>query len=235
VNHNFKEYRNYSLTALGLGGAKQRQGEIVTTKDPNETVHEYVRDNMGRVRHDCIIAFGTGVDETVKRISTAYEPKRPSLVAQITSHDHAEPGQGTVLNDVARKYDAFWQQTQDTQAHDGPADGSTPKVEYAYADGSSGNSARRQTMTYPNGRQINLGYGAADSIEDLFSLVKTVGIEGEGERIAYTRVGLGRFVEITYQQPAVRMSMIRPDGGSEGEHCLANAAVLGRKTTKQRR
>jgi hypothetical protein len=43
------------------------------------------------------------------------------------------------------------------------------------ADASSGNPTRRLTVSYPNGRQINLGCGAADNIEDLFSLVKTVG------------------------------------------------------------
>ncbi|MEX2581172.1 MAG: RHS repeat-associated core domain-containing protein [Verrucomicrobiales bacterium] len=65
---------------------------------------------------------------------------------------------------------------------------------------------------------MDLGYGAAGSIEDLISLVKTVGIEGEtGDQITYTRVGLGRFVEIAYPQPDVRMSMMAPDGGDEGD------------------
>ena len=73
-------------------------------------------------------------------------------------------------------------------------------------------------MTYPNGRVVNLGYGANDSIEDLFSLVKSVAIQGEsGNKVDYTRVGLGRFVEIAFPQPGVRMSMIRPGGGSEGD------------------
>jgi len=80
------------------------------------------------------------------------------------------------------------------------------------------NTAKRASMTYPNGRLVNLGYGASDSIEDLFSLVKSVAIQGEsGNKVAYARVGLGRFVEIAYPQPGVRMSMIRPGGGSEGD------------------
>ena len=82
----------------------------------------------------------------------------------------------------------------------------------------SGNTARRTSTTYPNGRQVDLDYGAAGSIEDSFSLVKSVAIAGEtGDKVAYTRVGLGRFVEIAYPQPGVRMSMLRPGGGSEGD------------------
>ena len=80
------------------------------------------------------------------------------------------------------------------------------------------NTARRTSITYPNGRVVNLGYGETDSIDDLFSLVKSAAISGEGGNKAdYTRAGLGRFVKIAYPQPAVELSMIRPGGGSEGD------------------
>ena len=41
------------------------------------------------------------------------------------------------------------------------------------------NTARRTSLTYPNGRVVNLGYGSSDSIDDLFSLVKSAAISGE--------------------------------------------------------
>jgi RHS repeat-associated protein len=82
----------------------------------------------------------------------------------------------------------------------------------------SGNTARMQSTTYPDGRQVNLGYGASDSIDDLFSLVQSVAISGEsGNKVEYTRVGLGRFVKISYPQPGVEMCMLRPGGGSDGD------------------
>jgi len=110
----------------------------------------------------------------------------------------------------------------------------------------SENTARRTSITYPNGRVVNLGYGATDSVDDLFSLVKSVAISGEsGNKVDYTRVGLARFVKIAYPQPGVekrrgtgavldgapaepegrgpqagcpsQMSMIRPDGSSVGD------------------
>ena len=73
-------------------------------------------------------------------------------------------------------------------------------------------------MTYPNGRVVNLAYGVNDSIDDLFSLVKSVAISGEsGNKVEYSRAGLGRFEKIAYPQPNVEMSMLRPSGGSEGD------------------
>jgi len=80
------------------------------------------------------------------------------------------------------------------------------------------NTARRTSVTYPNGRVVNLGYGATGSTDDLFSLVKSATISGEsGNKVEYTRAGLGRYVKITYPQPGVEMSVIRPGGGSEGD------------------
>ena len=80
------------------------------------------------------------------------------------------------------------------------------------------NTSRRTSLTYPNGRVVNLGYGSSDSIDDLFSLVKSAAISGEsGNKVEYARVGLGRYVKIAYPQPAVEMSMIRPGGGSMGD------------------
>ncbi|MGA1465059.1 MAG: hypothetical protein ACO363_04900, partial [Balneolaceae bacterium] len=80
------------------------------------------------------------------------------------------------------------------------------------------NTARRQSVTYPNGRVVSLGYGSTGSTDDLFSLVKSAAIAGEsGNKVEYTRAGLARFVKIAYPQPGVEMSMLRPGGGSEGD------------------
>ena len=80
------------------------------------------------------------------------------------------------------------------------------------------NTSRRTSLSYPNGRVVNLGYGSTGSIDDLFSLVKSAAISGEsGNKVEYTRAGLGRYVKIAYPQPGVEMSMIRPGGGSDGD------------------
>jgi YD repeat-containing protein len=138
-----------------------RQGEVVTTKDPNEsrrladaeidsaernpkgkpaerrrvsqTVHTYDRDKLGRLLHDRITAFGTGIDQTVKRISITYEVKR-LLTAKVGSYSHATPGSGSILNEVSYAYDGLGQMTKDRQSHSGAVvPGTTPEVSYAYA------------------------------------------------------------------------------------------------------
>lgn len=110
-----------------------RQGEVVTTKDPNETVHEYLRDKMGRILHDRITAFGAGIDQTVKRISITYEAKR-LLTSKVSSYGDATPGSGSIINEVSYAYDGLGQMTKDRQSHSGEVvPGSTPEVSYAYA------------------------------------------------------------------------------------------------------
>ncbi len=53
--------------------------------NPNETVHEYAYDGLGRQIEDAVTAFGSGIDEAVKRITTTYEAR--GMVATVTSHD----------------------------------------------------------------------------------------------------------------------------------------------------
>jgi hypothetical protein len=60
----------------------------------------------------------------------------------------------------------FAQLTESYQAHGGTVNtGTTPQVQYSYADGSS-NTIRITGMTYPNGRNVVDDYGAAGSMND---------------------------------------------------------------------
>jgi hypothetical protein len=125
-------------------------------EDPNGTVHAYGLDKLGRLVHDRVTAFAAHVDDLVKRISLAYDHR--GLLATVGSYNHATVGSGTLLNEVGRVYDSFGQMTKDRQAHGGAVvPGTTPEVGYAYANGASGNTARRTSMTYPNGRVLERG------------------------------------------------------------------------------
>jgi len=58
---------------------------------------------------------------------------------------------------------------QSYQAHGGEVNtGTTPQVQYSYADGSS-NTIRITGMTYPNGRNVVDDASAADSMNDVAS------------------------------------------------------------------
>ena len=60
----------------------------------------------------------------------------------------------------------FAQLTQSYQAHGGTVNtGTTPQVQYSYADGSS-NTIRITGMTYPNGRNVVDDYDAECSMNE---------------------------------------------------------------------
>ena len=88
-------------------------------------------------------------------------------------------GNDGVVNDVLRQYNAFSQLSTEYQEHSGPVNEATsPKVQYAYADGSA-NTIRPTAIWYLNGRQLNLGYGAARGINDALGRVASL-IDADG-------------------------------------------------------
>ena len=70
----------------------------------------------------------------------------------------------------------FSQRTADQQEHSGAVVGSTLEVGYSYEDGSRANTTRRKAMTYPDGRQLDYGYGANTGTDDRLSRVATTSI-----------------------------------------------------------
>jgi RHS repeat-associated protein len=198
----------YQRTEYGYN----RQGNLVTKKDPNETVHEYAYDGLGRQIEDAVTAFGTGIDEAVKRITTTYEAR--GMVATVTSHDALSGG--SVLNEVAYAYDDFGQLSEDAQAHGGEVDGSTPRVLYGYADGSTDNTARRLSMTYPDGRVIDYLYGDTESLDNHLSRIGALKVNGESQDlVTYSYVGEARYVKIAYPEPGIELSYIKNSGEPE--------------------
>jgi len=80
--------------------------------------------------------------------------------------DNAAVGSGNVVNDVQFEYNDFGQRTTSYQSHSGAVNTmTTPKVQYAYADGSA-NTIRPTSITYPDGRVITFDYGAGGGNDD---------------------------------------------------------------------
>lgn len=87
-------------------------------------------------------ALGSGVDGAVRRIATTYEVR--GMREKITSYDNATAAQGNIVNEVQFEYNGFGQLTKDYQSHSGAVTTmSTPKVQYAYANGSATRCGRR--------------------------------------------------------------------------------------------
>jgi len=185
-----------------------RQGRNIGTTDANGTGHDFNLDKLGQILEDRVVTLGTSVDGAVRRISRAYDAR--GLVSSITSHDDPTVGAGSVVNQVVNEYDAFGQQTADIQSHDGAADGSTPRVSYAYADGSA-NTTRRTSVTYPSGKVVNISYGAAGSIDDRLDRMAQTQIAGEGQPLAtFQWAGAGRFLRLGMPQPGLELTYHKP-------------------------
>ncbi|MGE0413966.1 MAG: RHS repeat-associated core domain-containing protein [Verrucomicrobiales bacterium] len=95
-----------------------------------------------------------------------YKHHARGLLETATSHDHATVGSGSVVNEAAFSYDGFNQMTTDAQSHSEAVGGGTPTVSYALADGNTGNTARRTSMTYPDGRILEFGSGSAGRLDE---------------------------------------------------------------------
>jgi len=157
----------YPDPVTGLPSATERDvytsnalGERTSFTDRAGTTHTYAYDVTGRQTADAITAVGTNVSATVRRIESAYDVL--GRVTGVTSFD--APVGGTAVNQVTRAYNGFGQLTSEWQSHTGlVAPATTPRVQYAYSQGSGGNHSRLTRVTYPDGYQLNYSYSGIDA------------------------------------------------------------------------
>src|SRR5256886_869152 len=122
-----------------------------------------------------------------------------------------------VVNEVQFAYNSFGQLTTEYQSHSGVVNTSTtPKVQYAYADGSA-NHIRRTSMTYPNGRALTYDFGTAGGINDILSRLEAIK-EGTTTYAGYAYLGANRGIKASYAtQPGVDLTYIKQTGESNGD------------------
>ena len=83
-----------------------RQGQAIGVADQAGTVHGYTFDKFGRVVEDGVSAFGSGIDETVKRIARSYEVR--GMLEKVSSFGTGS----TPLNEVQLAYNDYAQFTE---------------------------------------------------------------------------------------------------------------------------
>lgn len=108
-------------------------------------------------------------------------------------------------------YNDFGQVSVQYQAHAGAVNtGTTPKVQYSYANGSD-NTIRPTAITYPNGRQIDYNYGTSGGMDDVLSRLQSID-ESSSQLAAYTYLGPGMVVQVDYTEPDIRYDLITDSG-----------------------
>jgi YD repeat-containing protein len=184
-----------------------RQGQRTSMTDQNGSVHEYAYDLLGRPTGDIVPTLGADVDGAVRRIGTTYEVR--GMVEKITSYSDAAGT--TPANEVQNVYNSFAQLVTQYQEHGGAVNtGTSPKVEYAYADGSN-NTIRPTSMTYPNGRVLQYLYD--DTAADKLSRIRTLKWDGT-DVCQYSYLGLGTFVITDYLEPEVKLDYALGSGAN---------------------
>lgn len=209
-----EEYPDKSSASDRVEFEYNRQSQRTKHTDQNGTVHEYDYDKLGRRTQDRVTTIGSGVDSSVRRIATTYEVR--GMVEQITSYDNSSVGSGNILNEIENVYNNFRQLMTQFQENGGAVNTSTsPKVGYAYADGSS-NTIRPTKITYPDGRELNYDYGTANGTNDATSRIEfLIDDDGTSHLVDYEYLGLGTFVETDYPQPEVRNRLFDPSGSGD--------------------
>jgi RHS repeat-associated protein len=190
-----------------------RQGERTTLTDQRGCVHTYDRDKLGRVLHDRVTTLGSGVDGAIRRLSTTYDVR--GLTSKLTSWNNASVNSGDVVNECLFVFNSFSQLIADYQNHSGAVNtGTTPKVQYGYADGSA-NTIRPLTLTYPNGRVITYDYGTADGINDAISRIASLIDDDSTHLVDYSFLGLGIIVVVDYTEPDVKYTLVNLSGTND--------------------
>ena len=182
----------------------------MTDRDGN--VHTYSYDVLGRQTADAVTTLGSGVDGSVRLLTTAYDTgDRPYL---FTSYNAASGG--SIVNQVEDVYNGLGQLTTEYQSTSGAVNtSSTPKVQYSYNQMSGGtNNSRLVSMTYPNGRVlITTTTPAWTTTSAGLSSIS----DSTGTLESYSYLGLSTVVIEDYPQPGVELTYVKQTGETNGD------------------
>ncbi len=184
-------------------------GDVLTATDPNGTTHTYSYDVLGRRVSDAVTTLGSGVNGDVRRITTAYDPLGNAYLT--TSYD-AVTG-GSIVNQVEDTFNGLGQLTGEYQALTGAVNlSTTPEVQYAYTEMSSGqNNSRLTSMTYPDGRVLDYVYDTG--LDSAISRVSAIVDDSTDTTLeSYLYLGLGTLVAWDHPQTGVDLSYIEQPG-----------------------
>jgi len=203
-----------------------RQREINEIRDQHGTVHRKAYDRLGREIEDCVSTLGEGVCGRVRRIGTTYEVRgmREKVTSYWTAHCYglsssssssssSSAAGGEVVNEVLFAYNDFGQLTHDYQSHSGPVNvGTTPKVQYSYADGSN-NTVRPTGITYPDGRELTYDYPSGSVSDAASRIASLIDDNGSTHLADYSYLGRDTFVEVDYHDVELRYTLVGTAGG----------------------
>jgi RHS repeat-associated protein len=200
-----------------------RLGELIEFTDQNATVHAYERDSLGRLTADKVSAFGSQIDDRIKRIDTSYDTfGRLERVTSLTSTTDT----AAVANEVAYTYTALWQVSdlyqnagESVYTSGGSVRSSTKRVQYHHETGyplddDYKNYSRLKKISYPS-KPVG---STVDETELIYEYLEGTSSDGLDARVsrpialkvsnqvtsgssmlaAYERIGMGMYAIVDY-------------------------------------
>lgn len=192
-----------------------RQGQVTSLLDQNQTAHDYTYDAIGRLVLDSVeLPDGSPVDPRVLSIGVSFTTR--GEVERVTSYEDADAT--VIANEVGYVYNGFSQVLEERQQIGDRTDGSSPKVQYVYASASgTTNTIRRVGMQYPGGQVVDYHY-AETVIDDALSRVsKFVDPASENSLVAYTYLGASTPVRTRYENVGFEMTAVKDSGAPMGD------------------
>ena len=175
-------------------------------------------DVLGRQTADAVTTLGSGVNGTVRRLTTAYNSDDPPYL--YTSYNAAVGG--TIVNQVEDVYDGLGQLTGEYQEQAGAVNTSTSaEVQYAYTQMSGGqNNSRLTQMVYPNGRTIDdvLQHRPGQLISRLSAIADDNGGSPGTTLEGYSYLGLDTIVQYAHPEDGINLTYIQQTGEHQPHH-----------------
>gem|GEM_PF-2528013 len=179
------DYKSFTYTATG---------QTAMQKDQRGTEITYDYDNAGRMTQQEITAGSAPGTQKV-----TYTHNNRGLVETVTTNDGTND-----TSAVKYTYDGFGRPLKEFQAHDGTVvetgSSASPSIELAY-DIASTTGYRLAGMVYPNGTEIDYGYGTSGGINDALSrpseILGHTGPSTTIELAQYSYTGAGRIASKT--------------------------------------
>lgn len=207
--------------------AYNRLGELRAVTDQNGTIRVLERDLQGRVTADIVNNTGTysvagvtrDVDGSIVRLGYTYD-NRGRLARAVSYEDYVDETDFAIRDDVVLGYTPLWQIETIAQQHDGAVTGTSPVVEYAYANAApstmsgqyhKGNHSRLFEVTYPSdagNANPTVKYVYGTGTDDLIGRVTKIQVDklGQGSGMldlaVYTRIGMGLTAKVTISPPS---------------------------------
>lgn len=212
-----------STDAYKVKYAYNAQAELRSVKDQNGTEHDFTRDLTGRTTADTVSAFGTGIDNRVKRVNMTFD----GLGRLTDSVSYSDVNASTSVNGVKLTYTSLWQVNKVFQDYDsavtlsgGNPSGNTRVLTYSYSTSvpsggsSASNYSRVTNMQLPYTSNQQFIYGSSASLDDRVHRVESLKVQrGSGaaaEFVSYDYVGLDMAALVNYPLVGLPSTTGRP-------------------------